>query len=679
MSRRRSVCLAGDSALHARLLALASASLLVLPQAALAQPAKAPAAAQQVGPAAADLGRMSIEDLMTIDVTSASRKEQRGADVAAAIFVITHDAIRRSGMTTVPDVLRLAPGVEVARISPSKWAVSMRGFNSGFANKLLVLIDGRSVYNRLFSGVLWDAEDLMLDDIERIEVIRGPGAAMWGANAVNGVINIVTKSAADTQGGFVRVDGDSDGRQAAARYGGTIGRATFRVHSQWSSAEESLTPEGAPADDGARALTAGFRTDGTVGSNAFMVGGTLTAERARAIWLNFDSKTLGTPFANYPYDSRSGNIVGRWTHTEADRDSLQVQGFVDLASLDQPIAAYSRHNVNVDMQYHTFIGTRHDLVGGAAYWLVSDNYVGNRGFSLTTPAAQSSLVTSFVQDEISLFGKRLAIMLGTQVQYDSASHSGVQPTARVMWKLDPRQRIWAATSHALRTASRFEREIRVELPPVATVVGLPLFTTALGNPNLKDETLIGSSASLDVTTYAGRYANLVTSEINTPVIEFAPTPRILVTSHFENQLAATTRGVEISGHWSPLSAWRLDGSYTGFHLTPHLAASSTDPVAAAQDGSAPRAQWNLNSAFVICNHTTVNIGLFRVGRLEQLNVPAYTRGDVSAEWRLRPRLSVTAIGQNLLSKSHREFDSASALILSTQVSRSASLRVRWTF
>ena len=187
-----------------------------------------------------DLAAATIEDLMTIEITSASRKEQRAADVAAAFFVVTHEDIRRSGMTTIPDLLRLVPGVDVAQINSNKWAVSVRGFNGLRANKLLVLVDGRSVYDRLFSGVLWDEQDLVLDDIDRIEVIRGPGAATWGANALNGVINIVTKAAADTQGGFVRVDGGRAGEHGVVRYGGTLGAASYRLYSQWTGRDQSL-------------------------------------------------------------------------------------------------------------------------------------------------------------------------------------------------------------------------------------------------------------------------------------------------------------------------------------------------------------------------------------------------------------------------------------------------------
>src|SRR6266545_1313387 len=256
----------------ARLLSLALCGLLAVPTAGLAQ-TKIP-----------DLAHVSIEDLMNIEITSASRKEQRAADVAAAVFVISQDDIRRSGMTTLPDVLRLAPGVDVAQINSNKWAVSVRGFNALYANKLLVLVDGRSIYNRIFSGVVWDTEDLMLDDIDRIEVIRGPGAALWGANAVNGVINIITKTAADTQGGLVRVDGGRFGEQGAVRYGGTLGSASYRLYSQWTGRDQSLITPGTGANDRSHSTTTGFRADWNIRPGAFTLEGDFTAGQARALW-----------------------------------------------------------------------------------------------------------------------------------------------------------------------------------------------------------------------------------------------------------------------------------------------------------------------------------------------------------------------------------------------------------
>jgi iron complex outermembrane receptor protein len=636
-----------------------------------------------------DLTGISIEDLMNIEITSASRKEERAADVAAAVFVITHDDIRRSGMTSIPDLLRLAPGVDVAQINSNKWAVSVRGFNALYANKLLVLVDGRSIYNRIFSGVLWDTEDLMLDDIERIEVIRGPGAAMWGANAVNAVINIVTKATADTQGGLVSVGGGRFGEQAAVRYGGTRGAGSYRLYSQWTGLGESLIAPDTRANDASHSVTTGFRADWTAQPGAFMVEGDFTAGQARALWPNFNPQTAALePIANDPTDTQGGHLLGRWTRTRAGGASLQVQSFVDIAGRQEPVGNYHRQAFDLDTQYHTALGAHQDLVAGTGYRFIGEKFVGHFGLSLTPADNNSSLLTAFLQDEIGLVGNRLAVTLGSQVQYDSESGAGVQPTARAVWKALPGQRLWAATSRALRTPSLEDRRLRLDYPAVPSASGLPLFVTTLGNPASKTETFadaeagyrleLGTVASLDVTGFTGRYDHLTTQEVAAPVVQFVPSPQVLVTSQGGNQLKATTRGLEVAGHWSPIAAWRVDGSYTAFHLTPQLAATSLDPLAASSDGNAPRAQWQLRSAWSPSPRVTLDLATFHVGPLEQLGVPAYTRADVSAEWRFTSRLSVRAIGQNLFDASHAEFATASSFLLATQVPRSVSLRLRWT-
>jgi iron complex outermembrane recepter protein len=636
------------------------------------------------------LSRLSLEDLMSVEITSASRKEQRAAEVAAGIFVITQEDIRRSGMTTVPDVLRMAPGVDVAQVSANKWAVSVRGFNAVYADKLLVLIDGRTVYDRIFSGVLWDAQDLMLDDIDRIEVIRGPGAAMWGANAVNAVINIVTKPARETRGGLVRLDGGRPGEQAVVRYGGTAGAADYRAYAQWTDRARSLIAPGVSADDEARNVTAGFRADWATQPDAMMLDGAFTASRTDVLWVNFDPITApDEPYSRAPTDAYSGHVLGRWTHAQSSGASLQVQSFVDIASRREPIARYDRRIADVDTQYHRAFGQRHDLVAGAGYRFMADSFAGHVGVALTPADDQASLATAFVQDEIALARKRLAVVLGTQVQYDSDAGAGLQPTARVMWKGLPRQHVWAAASRALRTPSRYERGIRVDYPPATGPGGLPLLVSVVGNPSAESETVVdveggyrleaSSAFSIDVTGFVARYDRLRTQETQPPVFDPGPPSTLLVMTQLGNALAATTRGLEIAGHWSPLTIWRLDGSYTAFRLTPDLAANSLDPQAGEADGSAPRAQWQVRSALSLGPRTTVNVALFHVGRLEQLQVDAYTRADVTAEWRFTRRLSAMAIGQNLLDPAHPEFAGPSTLAMTTQVPRSGSLRLRWTF
>jgi iron complex outermembrane receptor protein len=650
--------------------------------------APSPSFAQRLGE---NLSQVSIEDLMKIEITSASRKEQPTADVAAAVFVITHDDIRRSGMTTIPDLLRMAPGVDVAHMNGNEWAVSVRGFNGVYANKLLVLVDGRSLYSQVFAGVFWDTEDLMLDDIDRIEVIRGPSAAMWGANAVNGVINIITKSTADTQGGLVRVDAGRFGTQGAVRYGGTLGAATYRLYSQWTGRNESLIAPGTGANDASHSTTTGFRADWSAKPDAFVAEGAFTAGQTRALWLNLDPKTAASePIANEVGDTQGGHVLGRWTHTRAGGGSLQVQSFVEIAGRQGAFAIYDRHVVDVDTQYHTALGLHQDVVAGAGYRFIGERVAGLFGFSLTPESERSSLATAFIQDEIGLFGSRLAVTLGTQVQHDSLSGTGVQPTARAIWTGLPRQRLWAATSRALRTPSMYERGLGLTFPAVPSASGLPLVVTSLGNPAIQTETLvdaeagyrleIGTGASVDVTGFVGRYEHLQTTETGQPVIQFVPSPTILVTTEFGNQLEATTRGLEVAVHWAPVRAWRLDGSYSAFHVAPKLSATSSDPNAATSDEGTPRAQWQARSAFSPGTRATISVALIHVGPIVQSHVPGYSRADINAEWRFSNHLSIVAIGQNLLEAAHAEgAGTGSSFMLMTEVPRGASLRLKWTF
>jgi iron complex outermembrane receptor protein len=636
-----------------------------------------------------NLANTSLEDLMNIEITSASRKEERAADAAAAVHVITHEEIQRSGMTTIPDLLRLVPGVDVAQINSNKWAVSVRGFNGLYANKLLVLVDGRSLYNRIFSGVLWSSEDLLLDDVDRIEVIRGPGAAVWGANAVNGVINIVTRSAADTRGGLVRVDGGSFQSQGAARYGGTVGSGAYRLYSQWTENDRSLIVPGSHADDASHNLTSGFRADWSTRPSAFVVEGSFTAGQQRALWPNLDPQTASrAPIANDPSDSQGGHLLGRWTHSSAGGASLQVQSFVDIEHRQEPIANYDRNVIDIDSQYHRLLGAHHDLVAGAGFRFLDEKFAGHVGFALNPAQATSRLVTAFAQDEVRLAGGRVAVTLGAQIQNDHDVGAGVQPTARVLWKVTESQRLWAAVSRALRTPSLYERGIGIDFPPAAGPGGVPLLVGVRGNPSAQTENFadaeggyrleIGRAASVDATGFIGRYDNLHTQEPTSPIFALAPTPHISAGVQFDNLLKADTRGFEVASHWSPIAAWHLDASYTFFRLVPHPG-TSLDPASAAYDGNAPRHQWQLHSGFPIGRRGTLDAMVLHVGMLEQTQVVAYTRADVRGEWRVTEQLSAIAVGQNLLDAAHREFAGRVTFLTATQIPRSASVRLRWMF
>ncbi|HVD93578.1 MAG TPA: TonB-dependent receptor [Vicinamibacterales bacterium] len=652
----------------------------------------APARAQS--PPVFDLGKATLEDLMNITITSASGKEQRAGDVAAAIYVITQDDIRRSGMTTLPDLLRMVPGVQVARVNANKWAVSVRGFNGQFSNKLLVLVDGRSVYSGLFAGVWWDAEDLIFEDIDRIEVIRGPGAAIWGANAVNGVINILTKSAADTKGALVRVGGGTrESGQATIRYGGSFGSTAYRVYAQGSTQGESLLAPGVGGQDSWRHATVGFRTDWRGGPRALILEGAVANAHSNALWINFDP----VPAPNRPGTVRAlsaidgGSLLGRFTHHRPGGASFQMQSSVHIADRHEPVADYDQKEADVDVQYRTPIGWRHDLVAGGGFRVTHQRFVGRTGYSLTPETSNDERVNAFAQDEIPFSANRVKLTLGARVEHDELAGWGVQPTARLTWEIVPtREHLWMAASRALRTPSLAERGLRAAFPPVFGAGPLPVVVTLLGSPDARTEELadietgyrlnLASMATVAVTGFYGRYQNLRTSESLAPSLARGPYgPYISAPVKVGNLLRATTRGLEFDAHLTPFRSWRLDASYTAFGLTPHLDAASRDSTAGAYDGDAAGQQWLVHSGVSLMRRADLDVTVYRVGALEQLEVRAYTRADARLEVPLTRRLTVSVVGQNLLDASHAEYVGSGATVVQTLVPRSACVQLVWRY
>jgi iron complex outermembrane receptor protein len=661
---------------------IASAAVMLLALWAVAIPAVA-----QVRPPPGDLTDVTLEDLMKIEITSAARKVQRADEVPAAVFVITQDAIRRSGLRTLPELFRLAPGVQVAQLTSSSWAVSIRGFNDQFSNKLLVLVDGRSIYTRVFSGVFWDAEDLVLEDIDRIEIIRGPGGAVWGANAVNGVINIVTKTAGNTPGTLVRLSaGTFDRAQATVRHGGSLGSAAYRVYSQWSGRGGTDLANGVAAGDSWTALTNGVRLDWERDHDDFTVHGSARIGDTHATWL---LPTTGVPdlAPRTEVDSsyRTGNALARWTHRGVDGSSLQVQsslGFMrrtDLVSLDETA-------FDTDLQYRVRPGGRHDLVAGGGYRYIQSKAGTSYPVSFDPSSVGSAVVNVFAQDEMEL-SSRLHLVVGSKLEHETFTGWGVSPTVRVMWAPGQRHHLWAAASRALRTPALSDLFLRFK----AIVVpgeGAPMVIGAVGNPDFKAEALhdveggyrlaLGANASVDVTVFRGRYSRLPTSEPLAPVFEATPgPPHVFVATQFQNLLTVDTAGMEIAAQVTPLPHWRLEASYSGFSLTPHPDQTSVDPDAALFDGNAPAHQWQVHSSVRVGPRTDVNVQLFRSGPLRRLGVPAYTRADARVEVRLSPRVSAVAGVRNLFDATHAEF--VGVTVVSTQIPRSADVQLVWRF
>jgi iron complex outermembrane receptor protein len=637
-------------------------------------------------PVRPDLGQTSLEDLMKIRITSASRKEQRADEVPAAVFVITQEDIRRSGIRTLPELFRLVPGVQVARLTSSNWAVSIRGFNDQFSNKLLVLIDGRSIYKRVFSGVFWDAVDLVLDDIERIEVIRGPGAAVWGANAVNGVINIVTKSAADSQGALVRVGaGTFDRGQVTARYGGKIGSAAYRVYSQLTARGDTSLSASSPDDDW-RVLTNGMRLDWARGASEVMVDANFSGGDGHTVW-KFPESALPdlTPRTGVASSFRTGHLMGRWTRRQAGGSSLQVQSSFGIARRTDFIAL-NEVTFDADAQYHVKLGARHDVVAGGGVRSV-DSATGSSFAVSFDPDSLDTVVTNgFVQDEIKL-SERVRLTLGSKLEHDSFSGWGLQPTARVMWAPGTRHHLWLAASRALRTPSATDLGLRLNVLAIPGD-GLPIVAGVVGNPEYQAEAFhdteagyrlaLGSTAVVDLTAFRGHYSRLSTTEPLPPVFEAAPAPaHLLIPARFENRLQAETRGLEVAAHMTPTPGWRLDASYSTFRLTARADAGSADPDASLYDGNAPAHQWQVRSTHELGSRTEVDGALFYMGALRRLGVPAHTGADARIAVALTSRLSAAVAGRNLFESSHAEYDSN--VIVATRIPRSVTVYLVWKY
>ena len=417
------------------------------------------------------LTAMSIEDLMEIEVTSVSRKAERLSDASAAVFVITREDIRRSGVTSIPEALRMAPGLEVARIDSSKWAITARGFNGRFANKILVLFDGRTVYSPLFSGVFWDRQDTLLEDIDRIEVIRGSGATLWGANAVNGVINIITKNAGETVGGLVTAGGGNQERGfGSVRYGLKLGEdTTLRLFAKYLDRTPFVDAAGREAADSWHAVRGGFRLDSEPSEkNTLTIQGDIYDGR---LGETYTLPLLVPPFSQ-TFDSRSSNfganLLSRWKHVFSDTSDMSLQLYYDRTEQTMAILGEKRDTLDIDFQHRFELGDRQELIWGAGYRFTHDNITNTPTASIQPASLGQDLFSAFVQDSITIVRDKLRLTLGSKFEHNDMTGFEVQPNARLLFTPNERNTLWAAVSRAVRTPSRTENDIllnQLTIPP----------------------------------------------------------------------------------------------------------------------------------------------------------------------------------------------------------------------
>jgi iron complex outermembrane receptor protein len=629
------------------------------------------------------LKKLSVEELVDIDVTSVSKYPEKFSEAAAAVAVLTSEDMERSGVTKIPDALRLVPGLDVAQVDAHTWAISSRGFNDIFADKLLVLIDGRTVYTPLFSGVFWEVQDTLLADIDRIEVVRGPGATLWGANAVNGVINIITKSARDTQGFLVSTGGGTEDRDFVnARYGVKIDDDTFaRVYVKYFDRYSSVLPDGTDAHDAWDMFRGGFRLDSEPSNeNSFTLQGDIYTGNEDEV---YSVPTTTPPFATTVSSTdqvSGGNLLGRWTHTFAPDSQLTLQAYYDRTEQESPIFGEKRDTGDVDLQDRFDWGDRQKIIWGAGFRVTHTNIKNSLNVSLFPSDRTLTLYSAFVQDEISIVPERLRLTIGSKFEHNDFTGFEIQPSVRALWTPGHGQTIWGSISRAVRTPSEAESDIRLNpAPPVPIPPG---FLTIHGNPNMESEKLIAyelgyrvqpiNQLKVDLTGFYNDYDDLRTLE---PVLPGPVSP-----STVENKLFGETYGVELSATAQLTRQWRVQGSYSYFdaqlHREPGSRDTSTEKI---DEGSSPHNQFFIRSLLDVGWNIQFDSTLRYVDVLPVPKVPSYITLDLRLAWSPRKDLEFAVVGRNLLDDRHPEFAPTFIGTQKTEVERSVYGMVVWRY
>ncbi len=640
-----------------------------------------------------DLTGKSIEDLMNIRVTSVSKTEQMLSHAASAVFVITPDAIRRSGATNIPDLLRMVPGLDVARINANTWAVSARGFNGHFSNELLVLLDGRSVYSPTFGGVFWEVLDLPLNNIARIEVIRGPGSSVWGANAVNGVINIISKKTSETQGRLLVAGyGNVEQGFGTAQYGGRAGKTTdYRVYAKYLNQGQFPGLISADGNDGWRMLRGGFRSDSVLSSkDTLMLQGDVYSAREGNPFLVFVfTPDPVTQNVHLLVNLSGGFLQGVWNHTWSAGSNTTLHLSYDTYQRNDQLRE-GRKTFSLDFQ-HTFSEwARQNIVWGLTFRDSSSHSEGSLGISLVPAGRTVQLFSSFIQDEIAIVPDRLFLTIGAKLEHNYYSGFAIMPGARMAWIPTHAQTLWAAISQTERTPSELDVALRADAGVLSGPGGIPLLLTIFGNPNIKNEgsiayemgyrSVVSQQLSIDITGYYNNYNRQETSEPSTPIFVDATPPYLVLPLIYANLMYGETHGAEIAVNWKVNRRWNLSPGYAFEQIHMHLAPISQDTTSVSEaQGSSPVNAAQLRSHLALVRGLAWDASAYFVGRLTDPMEPSYTRLDSGLSWELGERIALSLVGQNLLRDRHQEFVDTTGSADTTLIKRSAYAKVEWRF
>lgn len=623
---------------------------------------------QQLGFLSPDtLKKLSIEELMNLEVISVSRRAEKLTKAASAIQVITSEDMYRSGATSIPEALRLAINLHVAQKNSHDWAISARGFNTDLANKMLVLIDGRTVYTPLFSGVFWDRQDYLLEDIDRIEIISGPGGTLWGSNAVNGVINIITKNSRDTQGLYVEAGGGTQVRDfIGLRYGGTMGATgSYRVYGKYFDRDDAVYPDGSDASDSWRMGQSGFRMETQLTEkNSLTLQGDYYAGQ-----LN-----LSTGGASRVW---GGNVLGRWTHEFSDHSVMDLQVYYDRTSLSQPVPE-SRTEDNsiqlapagtlkddldtydIDFQHSVGFGDHNNMVWGLGFRNMHDVVVSAPGLAFSPPTLNRNLFSGFIQDEIALT-KKLSFTAGIKIEHNDYTGFEFEPNTRLQFTLASNQTLWAATSRAVRIPSRVDRHIRLATPGFSPLIDNLL----IGGENFDSETVVAyelgyrtqleSKVSGSLSLFYNVYDKIRSTSPSPPPALFG------LPLFYENNLEGETYGVELSITYQVFDWWRIRSGYALLKEEIRIKQGKTDFNNALNETADPRNRFLLHTSLNLSKQIGLD-GDLRIidsflynesGVAERM--PAYTELDLRLVWHITKRFDFSVVGQNILHNHHPEY------------------------
>ena len=655
------------------------------------------------------LKQLDINDLQNLEVSSVSKTPQKYFKAGAAIYVLTSEDIQRSGVTTIPDALRMVPGLQVTKLDANKWAVSSRGFSGRFSNKLQVLMDGRSVYTPAFSGTLWETQDTFLADIDRIEVIRGPGVSLWGANAVNGVINIITKKAQDTQGVEITSLVGTEEQGLQGRYGGKVGEDTayrFYVKARNNDSGGKIDIDSEDAWDEQRG---GFRMDWEpLSKNAATLQGDIyTGSFGENITLLNQTPPDFSSIEDETINKNGGNLLFRYKHTSSETSNTVFQTYYDRMVHDEYICQYKSDIIDLDVQHRFALGSWNDILFGAEFRSIQDALESSDVVEIENKTQNSALYTGFIQDQIEIAPDFLQLTLGSKFEHSDVWGDAIEPSARIVMTPNDQNTLWASVSRAVRSPSRGEQSVLFSQIRTEKISGVevPLLAVLDCSNDFEKEWLTAyelgyrimpmETFSIDIATFYNSYDDLRTAstdgetaqanrsayltELSTGNI---PTKPAVIPVTLTNKMYGHTYGTEFTLEWEPTPTWRLEGTYSFIKMHLEIDGDKYDSQAATNAEDSPQNQVSIRSMLDLGNHVQCDLWGRYVDSLrisDKIRIPSYITMDARLAWSPSPAVELSLVGQNLLDAKHQEFSAQNIPVAATYVQRSVYMQMVFRF